>query len=259
MAQRTLAGGIAETLRGLGIDPDSLPEPVEAIEPGDYRDADGMLVCGECGQPKESVYIADDGHEVRLPIVHPHEIERTNTRADVLRRECFRSFEGYAGAVFAECDAPVKSVFMAWCDQFREFGLSKGQGFIIYGGRGVGKTYLASCVCNRLIESGYRCRLTSLRAAIDDRQAVVSELEKMDLVVIDDLGTERDTPYGLETVYDVVNRLYSKRVPMVITTNLTRSQIADPPRGISRAMDRIKERCQPLEYAGANRRQGAML
>lgn len=231
----------------------SKPRP---LEPGDYVE-NGIVMCGVCHQPREIGYECMDGTEVKFPIVHAHEIETNITES--LRKECFRSYEGYMSADFSECDAPMKAVFESWCSQFREFGASKGQGFLIYGGRGVGKTYLTSCICNRLIEAGWRCRIASLRATFDERNRLMAELEKCDLVVIDDFGTERDTPYGMETVFDVVNMLYSKRKPMVVTTNMTKSQLADPPRGIGRAMDRIKERCQAIEYAGPNRRQEALL
>lgn len=231
----------------------SKPKP---LEPGDYM-KNGLIICGICHEPKEHACERLDGTEVKFTIVHEHEIE--STLSETLRKNCFRGYEGYAVATFEDCDADLKPIFERYCSQFREFGASKGQGFLLYGDKGVGKTYLASCACNMLIEAGWKCRLTSLRATIDERHQLISELSKCDLVVIDDFGTERDTAYGLETIFDVINMLYSKKKPMIITTNLTENQLSNPPRGLSRALDRIKERCQAIEYVGMNRRQGVTL
>ena len=225
------------------------------LEPGDYIE-NGIVMCGICHEPRQVACEKDDGTEIMFPIVHGHEIE--TTISETLRKDCFSGFEGYSDATFDACDAPLKGIFTRYCARFREFGAAKGQGFLIYGGRGVGKTYLASCICNALVEEGWRCRLASLRATYDQRQQLMSELDRCDLVVIDDFGTERETPYGIETVFDVINMLYSKRKAMVVTTNMTKAQLSDPPRGLGRAMDRIKERCQAIEYEGPDRRQGVL-
>lgn len=250
---------IDEAMKAYGISPEEIKEAAskpKPLEPGDYME-NGIIMCGICHEPKEIGANREDGTEIKFPVVHGHEIK--NNAFESMRDECFRGYEGYSGATFSECDAPIKSIFETYCANFREFGASKGHGFLLYGDKGVGKTYLASCVCNMLIEGGWKCRLTSLRAALDERQQLIAELSKCDLVVIDDFGTERDTAYGIETVFDVINMLYSKRKPMILTTNMTKSQLSNPPRGLSRAMDRIKERCQAIEYEGMNRRQGVIV
>lgn len=259
MASQGLAAAVDAMLRAHGIDRDSLPKPSDGLEAGDYRDADGTDICGVCGKPKSTACIADDGSIVRFPVVHMHDVEQKLSRAGVLRRDCFFGYEAYADANFGTCDAPIKSIFEQYCGNFREFGASRGEGFILNGEKGVGKTYLAACVCNRLIEQGYRCRLTSVRAALDDKHGAMREMMDADFVVIDDFGMERTTTFGLETTYDVINKLYSVRKPMIVTTNLTDAQLKNPPRGLDRAIDRIKERCMSVEYEGANRRQGAIL
>ena len=43
------------------------------------------------------------------------------------------------------------------------------------------------------------------------------------LLILDDLGAERNTSYGKECVFDVVNRRLLSGKPMIITTNITLS------------------------------------
>lgn len=258
MASHSLADAIDKMLKAYGIDKESLPKPSDGLEAGDYKDADGTSICGVCGKPKSVAYVADDGSIVRFPVAHMHDVERKLSKANVLRRDCFYGFEAYQDANFGTCDAPIKSIFEQYCGMFREFGASKGEGFIIFGDKGVGKTYLAACVCNRLIEQGYKCKFTSIRSGLDDKQTIVKEMLAADFVVIDDFGMERTTPYGMETTYDLINKLYSNRKPIIVTTNLTESQLKNPPRGLDRAIDRIKERCKAIPYEGANRRQGVL-
>lgn len=270
MAERNLKDAIVMKMRQCGMDESEIAAIIENAknagkepsnkEAGDSFDENGVLICGICGHPKEGIIYGDNG-AVRYPIVHDHDIELMNAASSTAMRKesCFKGYEDYANATFDICDSPLRSIFESYCAQFREYGKIKGAGFIVYGERGTGKTFLSACVCNRLIELGYRCRFTSIRNALDNKQATMLEIEKMDFVVLDDYGTERTTSYGIETAYDIINRIYSKRIPVIVTTNMRRSQLMDPPREVARAVDRLKERCQAIAYEGPNRRQEAIL
>lgn len=75
------------------------------------------------------------------------------------------------------------------------------------------------------------------------------------LVILDDLGAERNTDYALEIVYNVIDSRYRSRKPMIITTNLTLSEMQNPPDiRYSRIYDRIFEVCYPVEFTGKSLR-----
>ena len=77
------------------------------------------------------------------------------------------------------------------------------------------------------------------------------------LLIIDDLGVERDTSYALETVYLVIDERYKSGQPFIITTNLSLEELCNPADlEHGRIYDRIMERCVPVAFSGKNYRIG---
>ena len=54
-----------------------------------------------------------------------------------------------------------------------------------------------------------------------DKQLYLDTLNSYDLLVIDDIGAERDTEYANEVVVSVIDSRCKSNKPMIITTNLT--------------------------------------
>ena len=76
-----------------------------------------------------------------------------------------------------------------------------------------------------------------------------------DLLILDDLGAERTTPFAQEFVYAVVDGRYNARKPMVVSTNLTRSELVHTPDITQqRIYNRVLEVCYPLEFKTGRKR-----
>lgn len=76
------------------------------------------------------------------------------------------------------------------------------------------------------------------------------------LLILDDFGTERDTPYALEMTYYIIDARYRTGKPMIVTTNLTPAQMENP--GIeekARIYDRVLECCFPIQVQEAHVRE----
>ena len=77
------------------------------------------------------------------------------------------------------------------------------------------------------------------------------------LLILDDLGAERNTSYGKECVFDVVNRRLLSGKPMIITTDITLSAMQKATDLDDRRIyDRILEVCVPILFNGENFRKG---
>ncbi len=126
----------------------------------------------------------------------------------------------------------------AYCANF-EAHKQAGEGCIIQSVQnGSGKTFFACAVANDLIDRGYSVYVTDfmkLRGIIsspkaykyNDAREFLLNLEKNDLIVIDDLGAENATNYTLESEYSVVDFLLEDRgIPIIITTNYTLQELA---------------------------------
>lgn len=228
---------------------------------GDFLQ-DGIITCGVCMQPREVAYDTPNGI-VYFPIIHEHDLKHAGEqqRKDNLRDACFAGASKFATATLADLQAP-KNVE----NEANTFAKSAKRGcdggLLIFGENGVGKSYLAAAICNELIDAGKSCKFTSLRQIIQDTEGfgestkVLEKLCSYYLVVLDDFATERNTTYGYERVFDIVDTFYRARQNLIVTTNLKRDQIAkssDP-----RIMDRLKELCHCVEYKAENKRQMAL-
>jgi len=77
-----------------------------------------------------------------------------------------------------------------------------------------------------------------------------------DLLIIDDLGAERNTDYAMEQMFSIVDSRYRSGKPLIVTTNLKLDELKHPPDlAHDRIYDRILERCAPILFAGKNFRE----
>ena len=118
------------------------------------------------------------------------------------------------------------------------------------GGTGAGKTHLAVATAVRCADQGMTVYyaasaslLAELRAAATAAHPAGSSdplLPAMqnDLLVLDDFGVERYTPFAEEQLTRLLSHRYDYRLPTVITTNLSQEQVtATRPRLASRIYD----------------------
>ncbi len=82
-------------------------------------------------------------------------------------------------------------------------------------------------------------------------------LSENQYAILDDLGAERNTSYGKERVFDVVNRRTLTGKPLIITTNIALSVMQKAADLDDRCIyDRILEVCVPVLFDGENFRKG---
>ncbi len=93
----------------------------------------------------------------------------------------------------------------------------------------------------------------------EDRAAFIASLDDYSLLVIDDLGVERNTEYAMEQMFTVIDSRYRSKKPLIVTTNLKLEEIKNPPDlAHARIYDRILERRAPVLFSGKNfREEGA--
>ena len=99
-------------------------------------------------------------------------------------------------------------------------------------------------------------KLLEIIQSTGQESTILSNLNSAQLVIFDDLGAERGTDYTLEKVYNIVDSRYRKRLPMILTTNLTIEQMKDEQDiRYSRIYDRIFESCYPMQFTGPSWRK----
>lgn len=151
----------------------------------------------------------------------------------------------------------------AFVDKYRERRM-KGQGILFYGPPGVGKSFLAACICNALTDQGYKCLFTNTWKMIEEiektftgKQERLEQFGKYDLVVLDDFGAERATEYKQELITMIVDCLYRHRVPVIITSNRDYARMIRDNSDLfaMRIYSRICEMCQGVKIDGKDMRK----
>ena len=147
-----------------------------------------------------------------------------------------------------------------YADKFNEL-YEKNQGLLFYGDVGTGKTHIACCIGNALMDSLVSVFATSFVKILqkskgfrntDEEEAYIAKLNTAKMLILDDLGAERGTDYALEIVYNIIDR---SGKPMIVTTSLTMSQMQDENDiRLRRIYDRIFEVCFPVEFKGKSLR-----
>lgn len=140
-------------------------------------------------------------------------------------------------------------------------------GLLFFGTVGSGKTYIACSIANALIEEyQVRVKIRNFSQIINDLQKggfdfdkneYIESIVNVPVLILDDLGIERDTSYAKEQVYNIVNSRYLKRQPTIFTTNLPYEKIQNSDDGVEyeRIYSRIIEMCIPIKVTGEDFRK----
>lgn len=253
-------------------------------EPEDYVDEDGFLCCGKCHDRKQmdvtlptGLSPGEDGKTIRVGRLckcgqekaererQERERREFETRMERLRRDGITD-PAYLKHTFAQDDQrnpKISDVCRKYVDNWAEMK-AQNIGILFYGDVGTGKSFLACAIANALLErlvsvsvTNFPRILNGLQGSFDDeRQKRIDRLQHYSLLVIDDLGVERDTSYSVEQVYNVVDTRARSGKPVIITTNLSMKDLENPPSlAYKRIYDRVLEMCPiRLKMVGESRR-----
>ncbi len=237
-----------------------------------YMGDDGLLHCRICGDARQTIITVPLRGERTVGIVcrcikqkldaekHREEQEEKERRRSI----CFAESNMHNWS-FQNSDGENRQIEEIMQRYVQNFSTMKkeGRGLLLYGTVGTGKTYMAACVANALIDEGYKVLMTNfasltnkIQGLWDGKQEYINSLNHYQLLIIDDLGAERKSEFMQEMVFNIIDSRYRAGLPMIITTNLTIEELKKPKEiGNSRIYDRILERCHPIEIKGTSKRR----
>lgn len=158
-----------------------------------------------------------------------------------------------------EDNQKLYTIVKNYVDNFETFYKSN-RGLLFWGTVGTGKSYAAACIANELLNRETPVVMTSFVKVLqviqdntENETEFVNRLCAARLLIIDDLGTERNTDYALEKVYNVIDSRYRTGKPLILTTNLNLQdmQMTQDIR-YQRIYDRIFEMCHPVMVNGTS-------
>jgi DNA replication protein DnaC len=136
---------------------------------------------------------------------------------------------------------------------------------ILAGNPGTGKTHVATALGVEACSRGKKVRfcrvtelITTLMEAREERllSRLKSQLGKLDLLILDELGYVPASKLGAELLFDVISTAY-ERTSVIVTTNLPFErwvEVLGSERLTGAALDRLTHRCHILECNGESYR-----
>lgn len=228
-------------------------EPV--VNAGDYIQ-DDLLYCGQCHTPKQA-RLELFGRVQTVSVMCKCEDEEYRKERERRQRERrYLEISEHPAMAFDlriqsdGCHEKVKRYLQKWPDM-----LKKNIGLLLWGDVGTGKTSSAAYVVTQLRRAFVPCLMTSFSKLISVQNPVPA-LGTFDLLVLDDLGAERQSDFMLEKVYEIVNDRVNVKKPMIVTTNISLAEMKKPPElKYARLYDRILSVCVPIRFQGTSFRQ----
>lgn len=231
-----------------------------------YKGDNGLLYCKKCKSPLQSVVKWYDGTNKIVPIKcecakEKEDQQKREERVRELRESC--KFEGkYRDCTFDTIEiisdnAKRVAICKRYVDKFEQL-YKENQGLLFYGDTGTGKTLFAHCIGNALIDKLYPVATVSLAKVLkggivtQETEAEINrKVRNASLLIVDDVGAERDTDFAQEFVYSIIDTRCNMRKPIIVTTNLSFQHMREcEVVKYKRIYQRILEVCYPVEFNG---------
>jgi len=130
----------------------------------------------------------------------------------------------------------IKKISQVFCENIHD---PKQKNLLFVGKAGTGKTFMSSCIANEIVNKGYtvlyqtapllmdmllEAKFASLKDEIKKEQ--YSNVFDVDLLIIDDLGTENLNNMKFTELFNIINTRLLKDKKTIISTNLSLAELA---------------------------------
>ena len=203
-----------------------------------FDDVYNCLACKDTGN-------VPDGHCTCLKQRLIAKYYKMSNLAQVLERENFDAFNiNYYSdmADDARGISPRDNMTRVWSVslKFVENFDKRFENLLFYGSTGLGKTFLSNCIAKELLDDGKTVLYTTAaqlfkmvedqrfsRGDTSEAHAYLTMVPSVDLLIIDDLGTEFSTLVTVSELFNFINGRLLNKKSTIISTNLDQKDFED--------------------------------
>ena len=188
------------------------------------NEADGLIYCSVCHMPRQKkIEYLGRSFLPRIPCKCESEAQQKEESSRKLREQQEEISRRKASSLqdkalfdytFANDSGinPEMQKAHDYVNHWQEMK-EKSIGLLLWGDVGTGKSFFAGCIANALLEQGISVLMTNFAKILntltgmhfDDRNAYINSLNQYSLLIIDDLGAERNSEFALEQIFNVID------------------------------------------------------
>ena len=253
-----LAGKLQEDMTALRMEKKTLLEANGFLE----QHLEMEYVCPQC---RDTGYIGTTQCVCMKQKLMDASYAQSNIR-DIVARENFDTFDiryysdetdPREGMSPRENIQSILSICLRFTHAFdREF-----TNLLLYGGTGLGKTFLCNCMAKELLDQGKTVLYVTAgqlfkmieeqrfgKIEEEEREDYMTDILGVDLFIIDDLGTEFSTILSSSELFNIINNRMLKKKPVILSTNLAPSDFVN--QYSDRIVSRLLGEYQTLKFFG---------
>lgn len=242
-----------------------------------FNDEKSRTLIGKCHKCGELIYhvILSNGDEYDTENCRCKELERD--RQNVLNMMNNKNFIiaqnkakcGFSKRDLEELRLPIKThqgnikAYNLIIKYANEFNRNISMGLFIHGSPGVGKSLFSKRIMLIILNKGFSTYITSVTKLMRDIKKDVSSFADdtyrkcldIDLLVIDDIGTEKPTDYDKTQMFEIINNRYENKKPIIYTSNCKLEDLTTKYDEFGRIYSRILGSVVQVEIKGNDFRQ----
>lgn len=131
----------------------------------------------------------------------------------------------------------IQKIIQVSKDFIKDFSNKDQKNLLFTGSAGIGKTYISSCIANEIIKNGHTVLYQTAPLLLDSifdykynnkaTKALYDNLFNVNLLIIDDLGTENLTAAKFSEIFTLLNaRLLTPNTKTIISTNFSLEELS---------------------------------
>lgn len=220
--------------------------------------ADYLMPQYSCKKCSDTGFVDGKRCDCLEKLVEKLKIDKLNENSSI----SMYSFADFKTSYYDGKAAETMTKILGFCQRYAANFSKQSESLFMCGETGLGKTHLSLSIAKEVIARGYNVAYDSIINYLNEIERehfgksdndTLSAITFVDLLILDDLGAEFNSPFYNSTVYNIINTRINKRLPTIISSNLTSDAVAE--RYDDRIASRIFGEYTYLRFVGDDVRQ----